>query len=70
MWKVFVVVILLLIIGSLFSGMIYMLKDKSDSKRTVKALTLRIGLSLALFIVLIVLMLTGVIEPNPSPLQK
>ena len=44
--KLAVIVILLIIIGSLFSGMFFMLRDRGQSTRTVKALTVRIALSL------------------------
>lgn len=38
------------IIGSLASALIYLMRDKGDSNRTVNALTVRIGLSIALFL--------------------
>ena len=41
--KVFIIAALLLIIGSLFSALFYLMKDKGQGKRTVKALTLRIS---------------------------
>lgn len=53
-----------LILASLFSGMYYMLRDKSGSTRNVKALSIRIGLSLFLFILLIAMYFAGIIRPN------
>ncbi len=50
--KAVVILLLVLIIGSLFSGLLFMFKDKSNSDRMVKALTIRIGLSIFLFILL------------------
>ncbi|MFV1993036.1 MAG: twin transmembrane helix small protein [Acidiferrobacterales bacterium] len=51
--KAVIVLFLILIIGSLFSALLFMFKDKSNSDRMVKALTIRIGLSIFLFALLI-----------------
>lgn len=51
--KVIIVLTLIVIVGSLFSALFFLAKDKSGSDRTVKALTIRIGLSITLFILLI-----------------
>ncbi len=51
--KIATVLVLLVIIGSLFSALVFLLKDKRGSDRTVKALTMRIGLSIGLFLLLI-----------------
>lgn len=53
MIKLFVVLALLAIVGSLFSGLWFLYKDRGAGTRTVRALTLRIGLSISLFIVLL-----------------
>jgi hypothetical protein len=50
--KWFVIAVLVLILGSLGSALFYLVRDKGGTDRTVKALTLRIGLSLALFLLL------------------
>ncbi len=62
--KSLIVLLLLAILYSLFSGMVFMIKDKSQSKRTVKALTIRIALSVALFILLMLAFATGLIQPH------
>ncbi|HLU77363.1 MAG TPA: twin transmembrane helix small protein [Burkholderiales bacterium] len=41
-----------LIIGSLVSALVFMVRDRGRSKRTVYALALRVGLSLTLFLLL------------------
>ena len=41
------------IVASLASGLVYLFKDDGDSRRTVRALTWRIGLSIALFVLLL-----------------
>lgn len=53
MLKVLVVLLLLAIVGSLFSGLFYLYRDRGAGERTVRALTLRIGLSIALFLLLL-----------------
>ena len=52
--KYVVIFVLLLIVGSLFSALAFLVKDRGhrDSTRVLKALTLRIGLSFALFLAL------------------
>ncbi len=50
--KLVVVILLILVLVSLFSGLFFMLKDKGNSKRAVKALTFRVGFSLCVFLFL------------------
>ncbi len=47
--KIVIVVLLILVVISLFSGLVFMYRDKGQSKRTVIALTIRVALSLAIF---------------------
>ena len=50
MWiKVIIVVVFVGIIASLASGLYYLVNDRGDSRRTLRALTWRIGLSIGLF---------------------
>lgn len=64
--KVLIVLAFLLIVASLFSALFYLSKDRGASNRTAKALTFRIGLSIFLFIMLIVGYYTGLIA-NVQP---
>ncbi len=50
--KIVVIVFLVLIVGSLGSALYSLVRDKGTTDRTVKALTLRISLSIALFVLL------------------
>jgi hypothetical protein len=52
--RVFVAIAFALILLSLGSALFYLMRDKGTSSRTVKALALRVGFSVALFIFLIV----------------
>jgi peptidoglycan biosynthesis protein MviN/MurJ (putative lipid II flippase) len=62
--KILVVLILFTIIGSLFSGLFFLVRDKGASDRTVKALTVRISLSVLLFVLLMVGYATGLLQPH------
>jgi Protein of unknown function (DUF2909) len=50
--RIVVYIFIVLILGSLGSGLYYLIKDKGQSDRTVKALTVRIVLSITLFLLL------------------
>ena len=50
--RFFVIAVLVLIVGSLGSALWFLIRDKGTSERTVKALTVRISLSIALFLLL------------------
>ena len=43
---------LVMILASLASALVFMLKGRSDPKQMAKALTVRVGLSVALFLML------------------
>jgi small neutral amino acid transporter SnatA (MarC family) len=62
--KIIVILFLFAIIGSLGSGLYYLVKDKGSSDRTVRALTVRISLSVLLFILLMLAYATGVLQPH------
>ena len=51
--KIVVILLLLAIIASLFSGLFFVYKDKGESNRAVVSLTIRIALSLLVFLILI-----------------
>lgn len=60
--KILVAVVFVLILVSLGSALFYLMRDKGASNKTVQALTLRIGFSVALFIFLIIAHQLGWIE--------
>ncbi len=62
--KIFTIAVLVAIVASLLSGMIFMVRDKGKSTRTVKALTMRIALSVSLFGLLMLAVATGYIKPH------
>ncbi len=62
--KIFIIFTMILIAGSLASGLVFLIRDSGNSKRTVKALTVRIAISLTLFIFLIIAFKLGFIKPH------
>lgn len=54
----------ILIIGSLASALVFMMKDKGKSDRTVTALALRVGFSITLFLLILLAHRLGWIEPT------
>jgi hypothetical protein len=50
--KIVVILFLVAIIASLGSALFFLVTDRGQSKRSVKALALRVGLSLTLFLLL------------------
>ena len=67
--KIFIVAGLLLILYSLGSALIFLVKDHGEGDRTVKRLTWRIGLSLILFLALWAAYQMGWIEPRQGPVN-
>ncbi len=50
--RYFVIAVLVLIVASLGSALVFVFRDRSNSMRAVKALAIRVALSLGLFIIL------------------
>jgi len=50
--RIVVIAMLVLIVGSLGSALWFLIRDRGASERTVKALTVRISLSIGLFLLL------------------
>lgn len=65
--KILIVLILLVIVGSLGTALVYLVKDRTRSPRTVKALTVRISLSVGLFILLLLAYGVGLLRPHGLP---
>lgn len=62
--KIIVILLFLAALGSLASAMVFLVKDKGETDRTVKALTYRIGISVFIFILLMLAYFAGYIEPH------
>ena len=51
--RIVVILLLLVVLASLFSGLYFVYKDKGSTNRAVIALTIRIALSIVVFVILI-----------------
>lgn len=65
--KILIIVLLGCIVASLGKAMFHLSSGPDDSARTVQALTLRIGLSIALFALLFIAWYAGGITPHGGP---
>ena len=59
-----VIVAFILIIASLTSALVFMMKDRGKSDRTVRALALRVGFSISLFVFIMIAYKLGWIQPT------
>jgi len=59
-----IIAFLVVILYNLGAGLYYMMTDKGQTDRTVRALTWRIGLSVLLILLVIAGIATGVIQPH------
>ncbi|HEX7634278.1 MAG TPA: twin transmembrane helix small protein [Noviherbaspirillum sp.] len=62
--KIFVALAFVLILASLGSALVFLMKDKGKSNRTVKALAFRVGFSIALFVLILIANYMGWIQPT------
>jgi succinate dehydrogenase/fumarate reductase cytochrome b subunit len=60
----FIVGFLAVIVYNLGAGLYYLIVDKGRSKRAVNALSWRIGLSVALVLLLVAGMASGLVQPH------
>lgn len=64
MIKAIILLLLLGILVSLFSGLFFLNRDQGNTHRTLNALTWRISLSVLLFLVLLFAYYNGLIQPH------
>jgi cytochrome bd-type quinol oxidase subunit 2 len=64
--KIVIIVLLFAVIASLFSGLFFIYKDKGQSDRAVKALTVRIALSILVFVLLAGSYYFGLVPGTPG----
>jgi hypothetical protein len=63
--KIFIIIVMLVILISLGSSLVFLVRDEGKTNRTVKALTWRIALSLGLFLFLFLAFSLNWIDPHP-----
>ncbi|MFM8467455.1 MAG: twin transmembrane helix small protein [Oxalobacteraceae bacterium] len=62
--KIVVGIAFLLIVASLGSALVFLMRDKGRSNRTVQALALRVGFSVLLFVLILIANRLGWIHPT------
>jgi hypothetical protein len=62
--KILVAIAFILILGSLGSALFFLMRDKGKSNRTVQALAVRVGLSITLFLLILLAHHLGYIQPT------
>ena len=63
--RIIIVIALVGILFSLGSALFYLMRDKGTTNRTVNALTIRVGISVALFLFILFSYWMGWIAPRP-----
>ena len=62
--KIVIAIGFILILASLTSALVFLMRDKGKSNRTVNALAMRVGFSIALFLLILLAHHLGYIEPT------
>ena len=64
LFKLVVIVLLLVVVFSLGQALFFLIRDEGKSDRMMKSLTWRIGLSVFIFILLLIGQAMGLIQPH------
>jgi hypothetical protein len=67
--KWFVILAFVLIIGSLASAMLFLVRDRGTTKNVARALTFRVGFSVALFVLILLGHWMGWVQTTGLPIQ-
>jgi branched-subunit amino acid transport protein AzlD len=67
MLKALIVVLMLAVMASLFSGLFFLIKDGGKSNRVVNSLAVRVALSIILLVVILIALWQGSLTLNPTP---
>ena len=68
--KILIIVVLVAIVGSLGSALFHLSRSgrtEEDSRKMARMLTIRVGLSLLLFILLMAAWYAGLVKPHGAP---
>ena len=68
--KIVIVIAFILIIASLVSAMVFLIRDKGKTRNTVRALALRVGFSVALFVFILISQQLGWITSTGIPVTS
>lgn len=67
MLKILIVVLMLAVLVSLFSGLYFLIRDGGKTNRVLNSLALRVALSVALLAVILLSLWQGGLTLNPTP---
>ena len=67
MLKIVIVVLLLAVIASLFSGLFFLIRDQGRTRRVGNSLAVRVALSILLLAVVLIALWHGSLTLNPTP---
>lgn len=67
MLKILIVILMLAVLVSLFSGLFFLIKDGGKTNRVLNSLALRVALSVALLAVILLSLWQGGLTLNPTP---
>lgn len=67
MLKIVIVVLLVAVVISLFSGLFFLIRDGGKTNRVVNSLALRVSLSILLLAVILIALWQGQLTLNPTP---
>ena len=67
MLKILIVVLMLAVLVSLFSGLFFLIRDGGKTNRVLNSLALRVALSVLLLAVILISIWQGGLTLNPTP---
>lgn len=67
MLKTLIIVMMVAVVISLFSGLVFLVVDKGKTRRVVNTLAVRVALSLLLLALILVALWHGDLSLNPTP---
>ncbi|WP_449288191.1 twin transmembrane helix small protein [Marinobacter salarius] len=67
MLKIFIVVLMLAVLVSLFSGLFFLIRDGGKTNRVLNSLAVRVALSVLLLAVILISVWQGGLTLNPTP---
>ena len=67
LYKIVVIAVFVAILASLGSALYQLSRSGGDSKKMIRALAIRVGLSITLFLLLMIAWYAGLIKPHGLP---
>lgn len=67
MLKLIIVILMLAVVVSLFTGLVFLIKDGGKTTRVVNSLAVRVGLSVLLLALVLLALWQGDLSLNPTP---